>query len=141
FVSPRYRKGLSSHSHRYDMAMFLTPGGRALKYLNKLKISTFGTLGGFTKPVEDVRTVIIGQEEDLLAGAITKSRARPKTAPVVVDVEPRVVKRFKTATGAAVDPRREEFAAEGIMDSSSDEEGEAASTPETTPKEETAALI
>ncbi|CAN0488808.1 unnamed protein product, partial [Laminaria digitata] len=85
FVVPRYGKGLSSHSHRYDMAIFLSPGGRSVKYLDTLKSSTVGELGGFVKPASEVKERIVDQARAILIIGIVKARAMAKTLPVDVE--------------------------------------------------------
>ena len=141
FVVPRYGKGLSSHSHRYDMAIFLSPGGRSMKYLDTLKSSTVGELGGFVKPASEVKERIVDQARAILIEGIAKARAMAKTTPVDVELDTPSAKRFKSAVDTADDPQQAAFKAAGVMDSSSDEETEPAGNPDITPKQEADSVL
>ena len=140
FVAPRYGEGLSSHSHRYDMSMFLTPRGRSMRYLDTLKKSTVGDLGGFVKPASEVKERIIDQARDLLVTGIIKSRSKAET-PVDVELDAPITKRFKPAVDYTEDPHQVAFRAAGLMDSSSDEETDPADEPDLSPKEEAESIL
>lgn len=139
FVKGRYGSGLGTHSHRFDMAMFLCPAARGMKYIDTLEASTVGKMGGFKEP-EKVKQVIRDQARDLLAKGIAFIREQEKKTPVVVEPEPRA-KRLKTAGSVAVDPRQAEFAQEGVLDSSSDEDAEPASDHTNTPEQEADGIL
>jgi len=142
FVAPRYGRGLETHSHRYDMAMFLTPRGRGLRYIETLKNSTVGRLGFFSKSAEEVKKVILKKVRGLLIEGINTFRARPNTTPLAVEDTAPCAKRLKTDVGAAADPVEAEFIEQGIMDPISDEEMDSVGKPVTiSPEDEADTLI
>lgn len=85
--------------------------------------------------------MIRNQARDLLAKGIAFIREQEKKTPVVVEPQPSA-KRLKTAGSVAVDPRQAEFAQEGVLDSSSDEDVEPASDhTNNTPEQEADGIL
>lgn len=102
--------------------LHVSPGGRRLIYID---FSRVRELRGFTASAKEVKQVIIGEVREPLVRSVTEMRARQKTAPNAPSgplPQPRQ-KRFKTAVDApGASGLQEKLAAQGILESSSNEE-------------------
>ncbi len=145
FVKPRYGPAFEKHSHLYDMAQFMTPGTKGMKYLRTLSGSLLGKRGGFVLPADSMKKFIIGQLQALLVRAIVKRRAVAQMdKDEAVDVEAPDAKKAKH-TAAGVDSSARELQDSGMVDSSSDdddeEEEEERGKQQVSPKSEANAIL
>ena len=75
-VGERYGRKESHHRHLSDMAMLMVPRLRSGKYLNLIRDSDVGKIGGFTQTADLIKEKLWHGVADLVERVIVAKRAR-----------------------------------------------------------------